>query len=68
MANTEAGLKIKIARIRKFMTQKEAAAELGISTSALSYYESGKRTPRDSEKQKFADFCGLSIQDLFFTV
>lgn len=66
MNTTNTGKKIKIARIEKDLTQEELAFRLGISTSALSQYESGKRVPRDSMKIKIAEFCGTSVESLFF--
>lgn len=66
MNTTNTGKKIKIARIEKDMTQEQLASHLGISVGALSMYESGKRVPRDSMKVKLAEFCGTSVQNLFF--
>ena len=47
-------------------TQKEVAADLGISTSALAMYEQGHRIPRDAIKVKIADYYGKSVQEIFF--
>lgn len=37
------GERIRTARLRKLMSQKELAELIGVSQSALCYYESGKR-------------------------
>ena len=47
-------------------TRSEAAAEIGISYSALTAYELGERTPKDPAKVKIACYYNMSIQDLFY--
>jgi transcriptional regulator with XRE-family HTH domain len=47
--------------------QKEVAAQLGISVSALSMYENGERIPRDNIKIRIAAFYNQPIYDIFFT-
>ena len=45
----------------------EVAKAVGISLSALTMYEIGKRVPRDEIKVRLSDYYGVSVQDLFFT-
>lgn len=47
--------------------QIEVAQAVGITTMALSQYESDKRVPRDSIKIKLAEFFNTSVEALFFT-
>ena len=60
------GQKIRLARVTRFMSQKQAAAQFGVSPSAWSQYEADMRMPRDTLKPKIAEFCGESVQSLFF--
>lgn len=53
-------------RLRGNKTQEEVSEALGISVSALSMYECGKRVPRDELKKKIAEYYGKSIQYIFF--
>lgn len=46
-------------------TREEVAAALGISVSAIAMYETGRRIPRDSIKQKLADYYHLTVQEIF---
>ena len=66
MNTTRIGREIKRARAHRLLTQAQAAQMLGISSTALSYYETGKRIPRDEVKKSIADFCGTTVQALFF--
>ena len=47
-------------------SQTEVAKGVGISTSALSMYESGERVPRDEVKEQLAKYYGVSVGFLFF--
>ena len=47
-------------------TREEVAAALGISVSAIAMYETGRRIPRDSIKQKLANYYHLTVQEIFF--
>ncbi len=51
--------------LRGEKTQKEVAADLNISISALAMYEQGKRIPRDEIKLRIAAYYGKSVQDIF---
>lgn len=48
------------------MSCKDAANKLGISLSALSMYESGKRVPRDELKVRMAKLYNTTVGRLFF--
>lgn len=58
--------KMKNARIKSGKTQQEVADAVGIKQNTLANYEAGVRVPRDSTKQKLADYYGISVQELFF--
>lgn len=58
---------VMLLMLRGDRTQKEVAAELGISISALAMYENGHRVPRDEIKLKLATYYGKSVQEIFFS-
>lgn len=47
-------------------TRKEVAEAIGISQSALSMYESGKRIPRDNIKIAIAQYYKKNVESIFF--
>lgn len=53
-------------RVKTGKSMTEVAKDLNISLSAMSYYESGKRTPRDNLKSVMANYYGVSVQDIFY--
>ena len=53
-------------RIKSGYSVEEVAASCDITPLALSAYESGTRTPRDSVKIRLADFYHSRVQDIFF--
>ena len=55
---------IVAARTNAGYTQTEAARRLGVDQSAVSYWESGKNTPRASMLVKMADLYCCSIDEL----
>lgn len=55
----------KLIALRGNKTQEEVAKALGISVSALSMYEQGKRIPRDEVKIRMADYYNISLESLF---
>lgn len=55
-----------LVRLRGKKSQEEVAKATGISTSALSMYETGNRVPRDEIKLKLAEYYGRSVQFIFF--
>lgn len=56
----------KLKELRGDKTQTEAAAEIGITKSALAMYERNERVPRDEVKVKIANYYGVSVTFLFF--
>lgn len=53
-------------RLRGKKTQKRVCEDLGISDSALSAYELGKRIPKDDIKKLIAKYYGKSVEELFY--
>jgi DNA-binding XRE family transcriptional regulator len=64
MDNQNAAKKIKALRGER--SQKEVAAAVGISISALGMYETGKRVPKDSIKKRLAAYFQTTVEDIFF--
>lgn len=58
------GAALTAARINAGLTQTETARRLGVDQSAVSYWESGKKTPRVSMLVKISDLYCCSIDDL----
>lgn len=56
----------KFIKLRGNRTQEEVSEALGISKSALSMYETGKRIPRDPVKMKLARYYKKSVPFIFF--
>lgn len=56
--------KLKKLRKRKRLTQKQLAAEIGISVNALSMYERGIRFPRVKTLEKLAGTLNCKVRDL----
>ena len=54
--------------LRGSRSQEQVAAALNISVSALSMYEQGTRVPRDDIKIKLANYFGVTVQSLFFSL
>ena len=52
--------------LRGHKTLKEVADAIGVTPTALSYYENGKRSPRDSIKVALADYYEKTVQEIFF--
>lgn len=63
---SDAGKILTDLRVKTGKSMREVADDLNISLSAISYYESGKRTPRDNIKSSLAQYYGVSVQDIFF--
>lgn len=60
------GMKLKALRHAKKKTQKQAAADLEITKSALAMYERDERVPRDEVKIRIAKYYGEPLESLFF--
>ena len=56
--------KLKAQRGNRSMTA--VAAAVGVSASALSMYECGKRVPRDEVKIALSNYYNVSVGELFF--
>lgn len=52
--------------LRGEKSREEVAYNIGISSSALSMYETGQRVPRDEIKLKIAEYYGVDVQSIFF--
>ena len=59
-------IKTRLVTARGAKSQTEVANGVGISTSALSMYESGERIPRDEVKEALARYYGLTVGFLFY--
>ena len=59
-------IKARLVKARGERSQTEVAKGVGISTSALSMYESGERIPRDEVKEAIARYYCLTVGFLFF--
>lgn len=64
MLATEAGQKIRIARIKKGLTQTELAAKLKVNQSTVGCWEIGLNFPKASNLRKLSKLLDLSIDDL----
>ena len=56
----------KLSDLRGNESRENVAKANGISISALSMYENGKRIPRDEIKVRLSKYYGVSIEELFF--
>lgn len=56
----------RLVALRGARTREEAAKGIGISVSALTMYELGRRTPRDDIKIAIAKYYGRTVGWLFF--
>lgn len=56
----------KLRALRGVKPQREVAADLGITKSALSMYEQDKRVPRDEIKLRIAKYYNVSVIEIFF--
>ena len=53
-------------RLRGIRTRSGVAKELGISYSALAFYENDQRNPSGRTKKKLADYYGVSVESIFY--
>ena len=56
----------RLTTLRDIRTRTGVARAIGISPSALAFYERGQRIPPDDVKSKLAAYYGVSVQALFF--
>lgn len=55
------------ARVNAGLTTKQAAKKLGVSTTTLSNYETGKYLPKVKTLLKMAEVYELKVEDLKFS-
>lgn len=58
---------LKILREKRGLSQSDFAKDIGLTRSAISMYELGKREPNLETLKKFADFFNVSIDELIDT-
>ena len=56
----------RLRKLRGIRTRVGVAKELGISYSALSFYENGDRTPSSRVMEKLARYYGVTVESIFF--
>lgn len=57
----------KLLSLRGSKRRDDVAKDLGISSSTLAMYETGKRIPRDETKVKIANYYDVDLVELFYT-
>lgn len=57
--------RLKELRLKKKLSQKELAEELGITQEAVSFLETGKRNPSYELLKKISKYFDVSVDDLF---
>lgn len=60
----EIGRQIKLCRERSKVSQAALAQELGVTQTAVSYWEAGRRLPGVDDLMKIASFLGTSLAEL----
>ncbi len=70
MEKTERAIAIgkRLIELRGVRTRTGVAKELGIGYSSLCNYENGERIPPDDVKVKIAEYYGVTVQELFYTL
>lgn len=66
MNRVESGKRLQELRTQRGMSRAALGQAIGVSETAVQYYEAGERTPRDDIKVKIASLFGVSILDLFY--
>ena len=66
MTLAEVGKKIKIARVSKDMSQSELGKRIGVTGSAIGFYENGKREFDRKTRKALANALGLAEWELDF--
>lgn len=56
----------KLRELRGIRTRTGVAKEIGVSYSALAFYESGQREPSGNVKKKLADYYGVTVESIFY--
>ena len=60
------GNRLRDIRTERGETTEKVAKGVGISTSAITMYETGQRIPRDEIKIRLAEYYGLPVERIFF--
>ena len=60
------GERLRGIRAERGETTETVAKGIGISTSAITMYETGQRIPRDEIKIKLAEYYGMPVEQIFF--
>ena len=55
---------LELARLRRGLTQREIAGQLGVTQQTLSGYEAGRYRPRPARLVKLAEAYGLSLEEV----
>ena len=63
---SQIGKRLQNLRTERGLTETALAKELGISQSAITMYESGRRIPRDEIKIKIAAYFAKPIESIFY--
>lgn len=64
----EIGQRLLKLRQKMQKSREEVAFNVGISVSALTMYEIGKRVPRDEIKVRLADYYKCSVASIFLII
>lgn len=56
----------RLRELRGNRRREEVALAIGVTSQAISNYETGTRTPPDQTKDKIAAYFGKSVQEIFF--
>lgn len=57
----------RLKALRGSRSQKEVADALGVTTMAISQYETGDRMPRDEIKVRLANYYKRSVTSIFYS-
>jgi len=63
---TTVAIRLREARLKRHLTIKKVAEEIGVSEQSIMAYERGSRYPRSSRMIKFAKLYKTNVNDLFF--
>ena len=61
---TDLGERMRFARLRANLTQEDLGDKLGVTQTAVSYWEGGKRDPGVSDLLRIAEACGVPASSL----
>lgn len=61
----EAGTRLR--RLRGARRQADVAEAVGVTTMAISQYESGQRMPQDKIKVRLANYYEQPVEQIFYT-